>query len=587
VQLDPAEGIKMLDNDIDSRPEDQQPTTANHWRDHVKVHEVADQFPMVSDVELKKLGDDIRKKGMDQPIAFYIDKERPDARKDARLAIDLGAEIAAKRDRRELPLIDGRNRLEAMQRAGLLVADRLSKEIRRAKIVYASEYTPEEYVATVNVHRRHLTPEWLAERRERIAALLKEHPEKTDRQIAKETGASPTTVGTARANVQSGHKPRQEVSGRTARGRQPGKQSAPPPVTAPPAPEPVKPVTAGVAPDAPPAPDARAAVRIDLTTSDDELAEQLAELIGEPRLLEMAPRFFEQPLDQRGEKLGKNPISKLIEAFSKFTEVEDIPTAERRALAKSCLHVLDLTPGGEEFWAMRRRFGTWDRWTSEGRGKDKCYRVESSEYWRETIGLDGNLYFHAPDVPVRVWAVSITRTGFVWADAEVLRITEQNVTVRYAGEVARLDREKLWRWWAFYRAVRFVSSRTGRVAQAHDEVWQEHYGHAAAGVPPSMQMPLAEAMALLGVSANYIEEELLAAFRREAKKAHPDAGGTAEQFIKLREARDRLLASIGTSAPKPQMPTYAPKGAQIVYRSARFGSRRRLAGSRLRLGRVS
>jgi hypothetical protein len=241
----------------------------------------------------------------------------------------------------------------------------------------------------------------------------------------------------------------------------------------------------------------------------------------------------------------------------------------------------------EEFWAMRRRFGTWDRWTSEGRGKDKCYRVESSEYWRETIGLDGNLYFHAPDVPVRVWAVSITRTGFVWADAEVLRITEQNVTVRYAGEVARLDREKLWRWWAFYRAVRFVSSRTGRVAQAHDEVWQEHYGHAAAGVPPSMQMPLAEAMALLGVSANYIEEELLAAFRREAKKAHPDAGGTAEQFIKLREARDRLLASIGTSAPKPQMPTYAPKGAQIVYRSARLGSRRRLAGSRLRLGRVS
>jgi hypothetical protein len=236
VQLDPAEGIKMLDNDIDSRPEDQQPTTANHWRDHVKVHEVADEFPMVSDVELKKLGDDIRKKGMDQPIAFYIDKERPDARKDARLAIDLGAEIAAKRDRRELPLIDGRNRLEAMQRAGLLVADRLSKEIRRAKIVYASEYTPEEYVATVNVHRRHLTPEWLAERRERIAALLKEHPEKTDRQIAKETGASPTTVGTARANVQSGHKPRQEVSGRTARGRQPGKQSAPPPVTAPPAP---------------------------------------------------------------------------------------------------------------------------------------------------------------------------------------------------------------------------------------------------------------------------------------------------------------------------------------------------------------
>jgi hypothetical protein len=52
----------------------------------------------------------------------------------------------------------------------------------------------------------------------------------------------------------------------------------------------------------------------------------------------------------------------------------------------------------------------------------------------------------------------------------VTRITARNVMVRYAGEIARLDRETLWSWWAFWRGVRFVSSRTGRIAAALDEL---------------------------------------------------------------------------------------------------------------------
>jgi hypothetical protein len=40
---------------------------------------------------------------------------------------------------------------------------------------------------------------------------------------------------------------------------------------------------------------------------------------------------------------------------------------------------------------------------------------------------------------------------------------------------------------------------------------------------------------------------------------------------KLVEARDRLLASIGTSAPAQKPPKYAPKGVQIVYRSVKVG----------------
>lgn len=184
---------------------------------------------------------------------------------------------------------------------------------------------------------------------------------------------------------------------------------------------------------------------------------------------------------------------------------------------------------------------------------------------------------------MRVWAVSVQRAGVIWADAEVERITEEHVIVRYAGEIARLNREKLWKGWANWRGVMFASSRTGRAAGLFDQMWQDRYGHAAGGVPPVMQMPLAEAMALLGVPADYTHDDIIAAFRREAKKVHPDMGGTAEQFRQLVEARDRLLAALGTSAPAPTMPTYAPKGAQVVYRRVRTSSQRRLGGASRRL----
>ena len=153
--------------------------------------------------------------------------------------------------------------------------------------------------------------------------------------------------------------------------------------------------------------------------------------------------------------------------------------------------------------------------------------------------------------------------------------------VRYAGDTARLDRRKLWRWWAFWRGLRFVSSRTGRIAEALDGQWSRRY---ASNAPPAMQMPLADAVALLGVPANYTKDDVLSAFRREVKKAHPDAGGTAEMFHTLVNARDRLLAALGTSAPRPKPARYAPKGARIVYRSA---SPRGLALGGHRRGRLA
>ena len=57
---------------------------------------------------------------------------------------------------------------------------------------------PYGYVISANIHRRHLTAE---QKRELIAKLLKATPEKSDRQIAETVKASPTTVGTVRAEM--------------------------------------------------------------------------------------------------------------------------------------------------------------------------------------------------------------------------------------------------------------------------------------------------------------------------------------------------------------------------------------------------
>lgn len=238
----------------------------------------------------------------------------------------------------------------------------------------------------------------------------------------------------------------------------------------------------------------------------------------------------------------------------------------------------------EALGAWYRRFGLWVR-ILPVEGRPGALRGES-EYWRATRGRDGTLYFHPPDVPVRLWAVSIQPAGVIWAEGEVLRITEKNAIARYAGATARLNREALWKNWALWRGVMFVSSQTGYAARRFDAMWQARYGRASGGtVPPAMQMPLAEAMALLGVPADYTAEAIIVAFRRAAKKAHPDAGGTAEMFRKLVEARDRLLASIGTSAPAPKMPSYTPAGVRVVYHRVRLGSSpRRLGGSGMRLG---
>ena len=204
--------------------------------------------------------------------------------------------------------------------------------------------------------------------------------------------------------------------------------------------------------------------------------------------------------------------------------------------------------------------------------------------WRATASKDRRLYFHPTDYPVRVWAVAIEPAGVAWADAEIVRIIEDRVHVRYRGEPARLSRRRLARNWTLWRNVYFTSSRTGYAARAFDEMWFQRYWRPGAAAPPRMQMPLAEAIRLLGVPANFTEDDVVAAFRRMAKRAHPDVGGSAELFRRVVEARDRLLATLGTTAAAPKMPEFAPKGVKLRYSTWRPSSPSQLGRTR-RLGR--
>ena len=227
----------------------------------------------------------------------------------------------------------------------------------------------------------------------------------------------------------------------------------------------------------------------------------------------------------------------------------------------------------------RHRIGTW---ICLWRDVDRPGYFKKEVFHWKAITLNGRLAFYPGDVPAQVWAITLDRSGVHWFEAEITRITARNVMVRYRGATARLHRRSLFCWWAWWRGVRFVSSRTGRIAAALDEVWWEEFGTVGAP-PPAMQMPLEQARQLLGVPRDYTKADVVRAFRRAAMKAHPDQGGTPEMFRVLVEARDRLLAALGTSAPPPKPPDYAPKGVRFVYRVGRTSSQQHLGSGTLRL----
>lgn len=159
---------------------------AQSWRDVLPVHPAAELFPKMSDAELRELGEDIKKHGLKISIAFRLIEDGKD-------------NVGMPRYRQEV--LDGRNRLDAMELVGLkTVAIEDGHYVCIVGKRVDDEVDPYAYVVSANIHRRHLTPE---KKRELIGKLLKENPEKSNRQIAEAVKASHHTVEAVRTEMVS------------------------------------------------------------------------------------------------------------------------------------------------------------------------------------------------------------------------------------------------------------------------------------------------------------------------------------------------------------------------------------------------
>jgi hypothetical protein len=93
----------------------------------------------------------------------------------------------------------GRNRLDAMEIAGIQIfdGDELLPHIPGYR--FGDSTDPYEFVVSMNLHRRHLTS---AQRRELIGKLIKTDPAKSDRQIAATAKVDGKTVAKVRRELE-------------------------------------------------------------------------------------------------------------------------------------------------------------------------------------------------------------------------------------------------------------------------------------------------------------------------------------------------------------------------------------------------
>jgi ParB-like chromosome segregation protein Spo0J len=138
------------------------PKKAARPQDTLEFHPLADVFPLMEGAEFKALVADIKANNQRDPIVLFKGQ-----------------------------ILDGRNRYRACLELGI------KPEVVKGDIWVGD---PAAYVISVNIRRRHLKP---ADKRKAIAALLKLHPDKSDRQIAETTKSSPTTVGKIRTKEEA------------------------------------------------------------------------------------------------------------------------------------------------------------------------------------------------------------------------------------------------------------------------------------------------------------------------------------------------------------------------------------------------
>jgi hypothetical protein len=100
----------------------------------------------------------------------------------------------------DFQLLDGRDRLDAMELVGVLDWEKYPTAGGAAIQALAKGDDPYDHVVAANLHRRHLTGE---QKRELIAKVLKAKPEASNRKIAKQTKADHKTVAAVRGDLES------------------------------------------------------------------------------------------------------------------------------------------------------------------------------------------------------------------------------------------------------------------------------------------------------------------------------------------------------------------------------------------------
>jgi hypothetical protein len=146
-------------------------TKPRSWRDCIAIHPAAELFPLMSEPELRELGEDIKAHGLREG-ASMLDGE----------------------------LIDGRNRLDAMELVGIKLVSNGQFDWANIPFRNIQGVDPVTFVISKNLHRRHLTAD---QKRELVEKLLTATPDKSNRQIAETVKVvSHVTVGAWRAELE-------------------------------------------------------------------------------------------------------------------------------------------------------------------------------------------------------------------------------------------------------------------------------------------------------------------------------------------------------------------------------------------------
>jgi hypothetical protein len=149
------------------------PTAWSSWRDIVPIHPAAKRFRPPTELEKRSLRGDLKRHGQREPVVLVRIGQGPEQ------------------------LIDGITRLDLQEANGDKVIDSSGKLIVPSRTVdLPDDAAAVAFVMSLNVYRRHLD---LKERRDLVKDMLKNEPQKSDRQIGEVTKTDHKTVSKIRA----------------------------------------------------------------------------------------------------------------------------------------------------------------------------------------------------------------------------------------------------------------------------------------------------------------------------------------------------------------------------------------------------